>query len=78
MKRQKDHEAEPQKNIKPQKSNLNMNEAKFRAGKNFKIRRLIGVLLGMCMLPKRQQIYFTANFWFHKVEQPELCQLVYL
>ena len=55
-----------------------MNEAKFRAGKNFKIRRLIGVLLGMCMLPERQQIYFTAIFWFHKVEQPELCQLVYL
>ena len=55
-----------------------MNEGKFRAGKNLKIRRLIGVLLGMCMLPKRQQIYFTANFWFHKVEQPELCQLVYL
>ena len=61
MKYQKDHEAEPQKNIKPQKSNLNMNEAKFRAGKNFKIRRLIGVLLGMCMLPKRQQIMVISR-----------------
>ena len=31
---------------------------------------------GVCMLPKRQQIYFTSNFWFHDFEQ--LCQLVYL
>ena len=52
-----------------------MNEAKLSAGKNLKIHRLIGVLLGMCMLPKRQ-IYFKSNFWFHNFEQ--LCQLVYL
>ena len=53
-----------------------MNEAKLSAGKNLKIHCLIGVLLGMCMLPNRQQIYFTSNFWFHNFEQ--LCQLVYL
>ena len=52
-----------------------MNEAKLSAGKNLKIHSLIGVLLGMCMLPKRQ-IYFKSNFWFHNFEQ--LCQLVYL
>ena len=55
-----------------------MNKAKLSAGKNLKIHRLIGVLLGMweCLLTMRQQIYLTSNFWFHNFEQ--LCQLVYL
>ena len=39
-------------------------EAKLSAGKNLNIQRSISVLLGMCMLPKRRQIYFTSNFWF--------------
>ena len=32
-----------------------MNEAKLSAGKNLKIHRLIGVLLGLCILPKNTE-----------------------
>ena len=46
-----------------------MNKAKLSAGKNLKIHPLIGVLLIMCMLTKRQQIYFTSNFWFHNFKK---------
>ena len=42
---------------------------------NLKVYRLIGVLLGMCMLPK-SQIYFMSYVWFHNFEQ--LCQLICL
>ena len=67
MKHQKDHEAGPQK--KDCKVILNMKKPKLSDGKNLKIHRLIGVLLVMCMLRKRQQIYFTSNFWFHNFKK---------